>query len=217
MIPFFDIHTHHINSEIISVKNCFPQEITSFLTNHPLHYCSVGLHPWHIESDFEAQLALVAQHASEPKVLAVGEAGLDKICSVPMDLQLEVFRRQIAISEQCQKPLIIHCVKAYAELLALKKELKPRQAWILHAFRGNAILAKQLLDHGFYFSFGKGMELLSETLRELPLDHLFLETDDSKLSIESRYEILADSRALSMQELKLVIQQNFTSLFANYL
>ena len=71
-----------------------------------------------------------------------------------MDLQKEVFLAQANLAEETHKPLIIHCVKAWADLIACKKAVKPEMPWIIHGFRGNGELASQLVRLGFYLSFG---------------------------------------------------------------
>lgn len=213
MRNFIDIHTHTHNPQVLSVTNCFPQEAKVFLSENPMQYCSVGLHPWYAYSDFKFELASLEENTSNKQVLAIGEVGLDKVCISPFELQLEIFREQVLISEQCAKPIIIHCVKAYNELVQLKNEMQPTQPWVLHGFRGKAVLAKQLLSYGFYFSLGKGLENLEETVQALPLERIFLETDDGLISIQSRYELLASFKKISLEELKEIIYQNFSSVF----
>lgn len=93
--------------------------------------------------------------SSNPRVVAVGEAGLDKLCDVPLPLQQEAFQAAIELSEKYRFPLLIHAVKATVELLVFQKKHRPTQPWIIHGFRGKKELAEDLLRHGFYLSFGK--------------------------------------------------------------
>lgn len=113
-----------------------------------------------------------------PQVLAVGEVGLDKLADAPMDLQVEVFRRQACLAEEVGKPLVIHLVKAVDELLKVKRDLRPSNPWIIHGFRGKAALAEEYLKHGFYLSFGEKYQ--EAALCRVPADRLFIETDESE-------------------------------------
>lgn len=114
----------------------------------------------------------------------VGECGLDRLCSTPYDLQLTAFEAQIQLSERLARPLILHCVRAIDDVLRLHRGT--RQPWIWHGFRGKPQQLQQLLDHGFYISFG--LRYNTESLRQCPLDRLFLETDDISLPISPLYE-----------------------------
>lgn len=213
MSSFINLHTHKIQTEAICITNCFPEQAQAFINLQANQYCSVGLHPWYINTQVEASLSVLKQSAMHTQVMAIGETGLDKACITPFPLQLAVFKEHIELSEQYGKPLIIHCVKAFNELLILKKEMQPAQAWILHGFRGKASLAQQLLEHGFYFSFGQGLELLQKTINALPIERIFLETDDAPCSIQSRYALLASFKGISVEALKQLINDNFSLVF----
>ncbi|WP_232056673.1 TatD family hydrolase [Methylomonas rhizoryzae] len=133
-------------------------------------YFSLGMHPWFIERQAqEIAFSRLERLAAHPKVLAIGECGLDKCIATPPARQAEVFSRHIELSEAVGKPLIIHCVRAFAELLQLKKRFAPRQAWIVHGFTGKPALAKQLLQHGCYLSFGKAI-LLTRPFHPEPVE-----------------------------------------------
>lgn len=186
---YIDIHTHKTDSEkdIISVQNI---NIPDYLCRCGLDLqsrFSLGIHPWKIIPErLPEYLNTIEQNSIYQSTFAIGECGLDKLSDTPWELQLRAFISQISISEKYNKPLIIHCVKAFDELLALKKEIKPKQAWIIHGFRGKPQMMKQLLAHNFYFSFGEKYN--EETLKQTPLDRLFLETDDADVSIETIYK-----------------------------
>ena len=134
-MPCFDIHTHLI-------APCQEQAIASCsVGTEPMDgkaaYFSVGIHPWHLtESDADRLLKLLEQQLQDDRVVALGEAGLDRLRGCSLDVQISVFRREIALAEAYRLPMVIHCVKAFNELIQLKKELRPRQPWIIHGFRG---------------------------------------------------------------------------------
>jgi TatD DNase family protein len=182
---------------------------------HPNQICSVGLHPWHINEGYKQELETIARFAPSPQVVAIGEAGLDKLTETPFPLQQAVFTQQAAIAEKEQKPLIIHCVKAYPEIIRLKKELNPQSTWIIHGFRGKTSIAQELIQHDFCLSFGKGLHYLEHTIRSIPLENVFLETDDSLTEIKQVYETFAKIRAVSLEILKNQINKNFEEIFQN--
>lgn len=160
---------------------------------------SIGLHPCYAEDmSQEAWHCLRERVTSEgDAVWAIGEAGLDKLSPVALPEQEHYLRLQIALSEELGKPLVLHCVRAFAELLALRKELRPRQLWVIHGYRKGAGLARQLLDAGFALSFGRYYD--AEALR-LAYDAgaLYLETDDADISIEEVYERVAYNLGLEL-------------------
>ena len=124
---------------------------------------------------------LLTEALFDPSVIALGEAGLDKSIDAPLSLQTEVFTEQVKLSEAFRKPLVIHCVKAWDELLAVKKDLNPQMPWVIHGFRGNDILAEQLIRKGLYLSFG--MKFNPKALRIAWPDYVSL-TDEADIAIE---------------------------------
>lgn len=120
--------------------------------------------------------------ASDPRVLAIGETGLDPNSRATIERQLEVLRLQAALSEENGKPLILHVVRRWDEIIAERRRLHPLQPWIVHGFRGGAVLAKQLVDKGFYLSLGERFN--HEVPLSIPHGHLLVETDCSEMPIE---------------------------------
>ena len=96
-----------------------------------------------------AHLKLVEKVSTDPEIIAIGEAGFDKLRGPASELQAEVFEKQVEISERLRKPLIIHCVSAWDEVLAMQKSLKPSMPWMIHGFRGKLRQAEQLISKGF--------------------------------------------------------------------
>ncbi len=177
-------------------------------------YCSMGLHPWYL-GEVSAQMALLAHYARHRQVLAIGECGLDKICTTPWALQLEAFRQQIALAEQLKKPLIVHCVRAYTEIMALLKTVVVPV--IIHGFQKKPELAAALLGQGFYLSFGKALlenkAQAAASLAATTADRFFLETDHAALPIRRIYEAASEIRKTGPDELILQLQKNFKTVF----
>ena len=156
MIFPVDIHTHRLPPVPgTAIANRYPD---TFVPEAGAWY-SVGIHPWHIPATITPvvrnEMNVLASLAGHPQVLAIGEAGLDKLADAPMAVQMEVFEYQARLSVELGKPLVIHLVKAMSELLKLKQQIKPANPWIIHGFRGKPALAEECLRHGFYLSFGE--------------------------------------------------------------
>jgi TatD DNase family protein len=165
----FNFHTHYID-EVPCLLNA---DVRHWLEGaYPSRVAlSVGLHPWCVAADWQEEFSLVRAAAMDERVWAIGECGLDKVRGAALPLQTEAFRAHVLLAEEVRKPLVLHCVKAYDELLALRREVERQckqrscvpQPWVLHGFRGGPEQAKQLMAKGFLFSFGHQYNI--ETLR----------------------------------------------------
>lgn len=201
-IPF-DIHTHQI-PEIAggAILNCVPN---AFMPQASGWY-SVGIHPWNLSS-----VSHLKEYVNHSQVLAVGEAGLDKLADSSINVQMEMFEYQARLAMEVDKPLIIHVVKAKDELMDLRVRLRPSNPWIIHGFRGKVALAQEYLRHGFYLSFGAKFQ--EETLRMIPSERLFLETDESEVPIGELYERAATVRGCSSDAFRVAVQENVRKVF----
>lgn len=209
-----DIHTHRLPPVPgTAIANRYPD---TFVPEAGAWY-SVGIHPWHIPATatpvVRNEMNVLASLAGHPQVLAIGEAGLDKLADAPMAVQIKVFEYQARLSVELDKPLVIHLVKAMSELLKLKQQIKPANPWIIHGFRGKAALAEECLRHGFYLSFGEKYQ--EEALRITPADRLFLETDESSVPVADLYSRAAEVRRVSLAELTEAIRENIAKVFLN--
>ncbi|MBR5192937.1 MAG: TatD family hydrolase [Bacteroidaceae bacterium] len=206
-MDFFNIHTHiakHPANEILSA------DVSSFSAIGKNEFLSVGIHPWYLD-DAENQLDLLRKAIENKQVVAIGESGLDKLKGPSMDLQTTVFKKQIALSEEYHLPMIIHCVKAYNELIQIKKSTHPHQPWIIHGFRGKEALAKECILHGFHLSFGAYYQ--EDALRAVPIEKLFVETDESDMDIEDICLRIAHTRGMELEELTESIKKNVERVF----
>ena len=186
---------------------------------------SIGIHPWYIKEErLESDLKTIAGKLQLEQCMALGECGLDKRIDVPISLQIEVFEKQIALAEQYQKPLVLHLVAAFDELIEIKKRLKISVPIIIHGFSKNKQVAKQLIDNGLYLSFGKyllqsrsfGTEL-KEVFQAVPNDKFFLETDTIEETLEEVYSLAADYKGMTLVEMQTQVQQNWNSVFKHKL
>ena len=209
MADYFNIHTHvsvHPESEIRSLA---PEELS---TENRSSYASVGIHPWTLtKENADIQWEALRESIKDKRIIAIGECGLDNLKGPSMELQTAVFKQEAALAENSSLPLIIHCVKAFNELIQLKKEISPCQPWIIHGFRGKLPLALDCIRHGFYLSIGSHFQ--ENTLKAIPLDRLFIETDESEESIGSIYQRIAETKGISQQELLEAINKNVREVF----
>jgi len=215
-IVYINLHTHHptLLPGVLEVESVYFGQNKTPATS----IRSVGLHPWYLEGlDLDLATNWLHEQAAMPSTRAIGEAGLDKICKTPWDLQLIAFQRCSEVSELAGKPLIIHCVRAFSEIISLKKAWNPKQKWIFHGFNKNLTTATMLLRAGCSLSYGAALlrenSPVLEGFRAVPEDRLFLETDDAELSIEAVYERAAILRGMSIKALEGVIARNFSLLF----
>lgn len=199
-MKFFDIHTHNYDAD----DNCSILNRASYITGRSI---SIGIHPWNIDKEWRMRLAEIEENADKENVWAIGECGIDKTNS-PADIETQkiIFHQQAAIAEKASKPTIIHCVKGIDEIIAIHKNIKPKQAWIIHGFRGNRIQAEQLVKQGFYISLGERFN--EETVRAIPEERLFIESDESTRNIADIYKNIAIARNISIDKLTELIDEN---------
>jgi TatD DNase family protein len=231
---YCDIHSHQppVHSEditVISIDLHTPSACSGRMRHDSAHHrCesglspqnsstvenahfSVGIHPWHPDIHL---METVRKYARMPSVVAIGETGLDKITAKDknsFELQQELFLMHVRLAEETGKPVIIHCVKAWDELLHVRKSIKPALPWIIHGFRGHEILAKQLLDAGLYLSFGtnynpQALKAAWEKRR------LLAETDDKNIDIRNIYKLITKDLNISEEKLSETIEAFFRSV-----
>ncbi len=203
-MEIIDIHSHNIDQERQdTIYNLiFPQA-----TLLPHLYYSVGIHPWHIPKQID--WSSFEELVNAPNILAVGEAGIDKIRGFDLTIQTDVFIRQAQIAESVKKPLIIHMVKSQTEIIKIHKEINPKQTWIIHGFRGKPEQLNQLNSLGIEVSLGNKYNHKTA----LSISHILAETDDSNASIEDILEKLATDRNDNIIGLKKEIIKYTKTLF----
>jgi len=215
---FIDIHTHDSvpSDGIFAVENIMAHE-GPVPQNISAGAFTAGIHPWQLnENNRDKLLEFIRSIAANPGLIAFGEAGFDRLRGPSIELQKSVFAEQVRIASEKGKPLIIHCVRAWDELLAAHKNLKPRIPWMVHGFRGKKELALQLLKRGMYLSFWFDFVMRpgsAELLRFLPKDRIFLETDGAGTDIREIYAKVSKDLAVSVDDLKNIILGNYKQLF----
>ena len=180
-----DIHTHRPSSAVT-------------LT-------TVGLHPW------QAATGVIPSEAEILSADAVGEIGLDKACEVDFEQQRTVFEAQLRLAEQHKKPVVVHCVRAFEEVISALEKFTLK-AVIFHGFIGSQEQAARAVKKGYFLSFGARTERSKKTieaLRATPLDRLFVETDEADTPIAEMYALVARLRNTEIKELEEATSRNY--------
>jgi TatD DNase family protein len=232
--PFIDIHTHRLTttSGVISVPNFSQKDLKNGFYTEGSLWASVGLHPWLLtKENFEKDFEKLSQLADNQNIIAIGECGLDKLKGENLAFQATAFEAQIRLAESVSKPVVIHCVRAFGEIVAIKKRLKPTVPMIIHGFNKNVKVLDELLKHGFYISIGAAIlpkngiytegsrnnrenSPFLEILPKIPLDRLFFETDDAEnVDISTIYETAARVLKMDVNDLKSITCNNFLRMF----
>ncbi|MDR6763392.1 TatD DNase family protein [Flavobacterium sp. 2755] len=215
-MEFFNFHTHQFTnqSNVLELVNQYPQEFDASIP-----FYSIGIHPWHIkESEIDLELKIIEEKLQSENCLAIGECGLDKRIEIPLEQQIIVFEKQLALAEKYNKPVVIHCVAAFQEVTAIKKKLKISVPMIIHGFSKNNQLAEQLIKDGFYISFGKYLLRnpdLKTVFQNIPNDRFFLETDTIEENIKQVYDLASEYKNITIKELQGIISSNFKRIFSN--
>jgi len=213
MTSFINIHAHYsLDESIIEIINLKPGQLVE---KGKLY--SYGVHPWNVTKlNIDEELAAMNELLGENKLIAVGEMGLDRAIKTELSFQTGVFIRQHQLAQWYQKPVIIHCVRAWADLLSIRKQLKTDLPWIFHGFNGTLQTARQLIKSGCFLSFGHALLVsakVQDVFNQLPLEHLFFETDDRMEKTELIYEKAAGLKHLSIEKLKDITYKNFIQVF----
>lgn len=220
MNKFVNIHTHSSqiteNDEIIEVKSI---NIEDGIGIDALRLCSVAIHPWSVKNYFDnnSYIAFLENNAIKDNVIAIGETGLDRLYHETFSLQKDLLLKHIEISEKYCKPMILHVVRSFPEIISIRKQTKAKMPWIIHAFQSNVQTLEQLLPYDIYFSLSNVLfnneKRAVELLSRIPKDRLFLETDDSNKSILSVYERAALLSGMTIDVLREDIFSNFVKIF----
>ena len=205
-----DIHTHTLplqpGTAIVSVN---AEEWHPF----PGHWYAVGIHPWNIIDDGQEQLEHLRTVLSTDafgQIRMLGEMGLDKRQGPAMEIQRKVFVEQLKIAHSIGKNTVIHDVRSMAELLAVRRELRCTQPWLIHGFRGGPEQARQYLRAGCHLSLG--IRHNPDTLLSLPLHELFFESDEDPDSLKTLYDKAAQCLNISVEVLKSQVNNNVLHL-----
>jgi len=205
MLP--DAHRH--GTPLVGTAALAVRDLSEILPLPSGPWC-VGLHPWKlVQGRLESDLVGLEAAVSLPGVAALGECGLDRACAVPWELQLRAFEAQLAVAHAHGLPVVVHGVRAQAELLRYRRSaLTP---WLLHGFQGGPELATDLWRHGMALSFGAALfasTRLQAAFAALPPEAVLLESDATEIDMAMLYAHAAGLRGLSAAQLAQQVRGN---------
>lgn len=221
MKRYFNVHTHRresLNSAVDGILNIFPKQLNDDFNKISL---SSAVHPWFINLDaLNEEYCAVEKAVLNGRLAAVGECGLDKITAVDYSLQKLVFKEHLKIADNFSIPVIIHSVKSSFEVLEIIKNFKNIPNFVIHGFSSNYEDYKKFLDYGCYISFFPkavcgNSKNLNKIIKEIPLSHLFIETDDADVTIEFMYDLIAKIKGIDLPLLLDELTKNRETVFNN--
>ena len=178
---------------IVNAASNIPSSIDSIALSQEYEfiYAAVGVHPQDVEGMNDNVISMLADFAREPKVVAIGEIGLDyHYDDVPKPLQKHWFARQILLARELKLPIIIHDRESHEDILKIvKKENAKEVGGVFHCFSGSVEMAREVLDNNFYISIGgvatfKNAKKIVDVIRAIPSDRILIETDSPYLAPE---------------------------------
>lgn len=246
----FDAHAHYddkwFDEDRSALLSSMPENGVSYIVNaavdiataktavgyaeqYPYMYACAGIHPENLEGladDYLDQLAKLLEH---PRVVALGEIGLDYHWGIPRDIQNRVFEEQLRLARELDVPVVIHDREAHGDVMELVRRYKPKG--LMHCYSGSAEMLKEVMRLGMSISLGgtvtfKNARVPVEVAEAVPLDRLLLETDAPYLSpvpnrgkrndsrnIAYTAQRIAELRGLDAQELIDITTENAKRLY----
>ncbi|MEJ2884069.1 TatD family hydrolase [Pedobacter sp. GR22-6] len=214
-MDYLDIHTHN-EQRLPGVRAILSLSLTGDeVPEYPERDLALGLHPWFAKpQQLNSDYARLREAAKLPQVKMIGECGLDRFKGPSLPEQTLILRKQFELADELQKPVILHCVRCFDELIALRKEMKLEIPMVLHGFNKKKELGRQMQSLGFYLSFGKALLDADSGAAALARegDVFFLESDHDEHRIEEIYEAAANLKNCSVEELKALIFANWNQI-----
>jgi len=222
---FFDHHTHlsglpSNEPEIMRIFSIDPTNSKDLLTIPNLsklgHGYTLGVHPMSYHAmTFTIASTIIAEHGEN--ILGIGECGLDTRLDIPRKQQIELFVKHAELAMDMHLPLIIHCVRSHEEIIALHKNIRPSNPWIMHGFNRTESIACKLLDQGIFLSIGKELldvrHPLSTFFKKIAEYPFFLETDGKDIAIQSLYQQASLLLEMSIEEISHTIASHVQHIY----
>jgi TatD DNase family protein len=218
-LPYINIHAHIKGDKNIANEHLvlYNLDYSEFGLSNDNHFYSAGFHPWNIKTYEDSWLNKLEIQLLKPNVIAIGECGLDRNIDIDFALQQHVFHQQILLANKVQIPLIIHSVRSFYDVVSSLQKAKNKMPVIYHGYNNSFKIAQTLIKNNGYISFGKSIlqskNNTSEILKQMPLDKIFLESDESNLSIETIFDKASEILNIAIDNLKQQIIHNFSNVF----
>lgn len=223
--PYIDFHTHRrMGGDRIEVLNVDVSSVAAgeldAVFDAPF---SVGIHPWNVAADYAindaaiARLLAVIEKRRGRNLVAVGECGLDYVSVVDRNAQYVLFVEQIKIAQRYSLPVVLHCVRAFNEVMSALSATGVERA-VFHSFIGSVQQAEWATAKGYLCSFSPRSLASSrtcETVKRIAPTALLVESDDSAMTIEEIYVAVAALRSCAVEEIKEIVNDNYKRLINN--
>lgn len=214
---FIDFHTHKARYE-------HRADVLEIISSHlgdgkTGDLYTLGSHPWLTPEQLTKEQLRVIEDAllHDPSCIALGECGLDKFKGPDLKVQIAILEQLLDIADRLGKSVVIHCVRAYDPLLKVKQNFSNIRHWAIHGYARHDVLAKSLVDQGFYLSISPESSAhagLLAAVRSMPLDRLFLETDSApRQDIIAVYNFATELRGMDIAGLKARMAENCKTFF----
>ena len=213
-----------------SYESC--KRVTELAEKYPFMYAAVGVHPDNVGSLNEETFAEMKKLFENPKVVAVGEIGLDYYWDYePREVQKKWFVRQLELARELDLPVIIHSREAAADTFEIMKEYDGKRRGVIHCYSYSVEMAREYVKLGYFIGVGgvvtfKNSKKLKEAVKEIPLENIVLETDcpylapvpnrgkrNSSLNIRFVAQEIADLKGISYEEVVEQTEKNARRLY----
>lgn len=210
---FTDVHTHFINP-----SNAFVLDISdNYAKASEVDFFSVGIHPKTLKTfeELTDNFLALSSLAEKKNCAAIGECGFDKFSPLSVTEQEKIFSAQILVAQRFKKPLIIHCVRLYNEVIRCLNKARFTFPVVFHGYNADSQTTKNLLKYpNINFSFSERTLTGFKSLPLIPLDRIFVESDtDKKTDFAKLINNIAGVKNAGFDEIKADIENNFKRLF----
>lgn len=204
-----DFHSHLTGSPVLSVD-------ISELQSKPLSHSgrlTVGIHPWLTDGiDIETAISTLEDALDDPRVVAIGEVGLDTLRGAPLEVQAEILVRELTIAQRRCLPVVFHIVKAWDRLIRLYDTLHPTVNWAVHGITARPGIVASLAERGIFMSAGPRTK--APTASSIPDSLLLIETDgQAEATIGKVIKQIASMRSSDEESIKAIAYENLNRFF----
>jgi len=216
-MKWVDIHRHSVNlqnDDVISVLN-----LDKDFKKANDHYFTVGIHPWWIkEVDCDDALEAMIKLSQDKNFICFGEMGIDRAIELSYEIQISIFEKQLELArEYSPHYIIVHCVRAFNEILGAVKRTKYKGTLIFHDYNASEEITKELLSHGHLLSYGRHLFNDStkayKQFKDIPLQNILLECDDwEEKTIQDIYQKASEVKGIEIDVLKMSLYKQFKKI-----
>lgn len=221
MAPYVDFHTHRRSGDALEILNVEALDAGAVARacqqGQPF---SLGVHPWRADvsqTELQEAFSRIEQCVNVDGFVAIGECGLDWASQVARAAQMSVFEQQIELAHRLTVPVVLHCVRAFEEVMQTLRVRKIRRA-VFHSFVGSPQQAERVVREGYFCSFSPrslASPRTREVIKAIAPSVMLVERDECECSIEEVYEAVATLRKCSVEELREIVFDNYKRLIDN--